>query len=125
MDGVIKDMGIVTKRKYIIIIAILIIIGGVLINMLIIGKVKDISSVDVSEIEVTDTYVSANVHFATSADVMNSYTYRIENDVLYIKIKSVLIGGLKKSSINIKGDFSLLQKIVLEDKEKQRIIWEK
>ena len=45
---------------------------------------------------------------------------------MYIKIRSVLVGlGLGKQNVEIKDDFSALQKIVLEDKEKEKVIWER
>lgn len=61
----------------------------------------------------------------TSADIMWNYSYRIENDIMYVKIKSILVGGLGKPNVEIKGDFSSLQKIVLEDNKNEKVIWEK
>ncbi|HHV98844.1 MAG TPA: hypothetical protein GXX36_04610 [Clostridiaceae bacterium] len=56
---------------------------------------------------------------------MWNYSYRIENDIMYVKIKSILVGGLGKPNVEIKGDFSSLQKIVLEDNKNEKVIWEK
>ena len=56
---------------------------------------------------------------------MSNYSYRLEGDTLYIEIKSVLVGGIGKANVEIFGDFSSLRKVVLEDNNNKKTIWEK
>lgn len=105
---------------------ILLILGGIALKFYVIGHVGDVSAVIVKNIEVTDKRVSFDLYFATSADIMNWYTYRLIDNTLYIKLRSVIAGGISfKNRVNIKGDFSLLQQVILEDNKKQRVIWTK
>lgn len=116
------------KKRVILItvVAAIIFVGGVLaLNFFAFGKVKDISSIGVQDLSVTSEKVFFSPVFMTSSDIMSEYSYRIEGDTMYIKIKSVLVGGLSKPNVDIEGDFFAIEKIVLEDKEKQKVIWEK
>ena len=94
-------------------------------NLFVFGKAKDVSSVGVQDLSVTSEKVSFSPVFITSADIMSKYSYRVDNDIMYIRIKSVLVGGMGKRNVEIHGDFSSLQKIILEDDEKEKVIWEK
>ena len=116
------------KLRLIIILglSVIIFLGVVFaLNLFVFGKVKDVSSIGMQNLSVTDDKVLFSPVFMTSADIMSGYSYRIENDIMYIKIKSVLVGGFGKSNVEIKGDFSKLQKVILEDKENEKVIWEK
>lgn len=53
------------------------------------------------------------------------YSYRMGNDIMDIKIKSVLAGGVGKKNIEIIRDFSTWQKMVPEDTENEKAIWER
>lgn len=63
---------------------------------MIIGKVQRAYTVAVTDIKMTDNNFSMNFLFATSADVYTGCSYRVLNYTLYIKIRSVLVGGLGK-----------------------------
>lgn len=109
-----------------VILAVIILVGGVItLNLFVLGKVKNVSSIGVKDLSVTNEKVFFSPVFMTSADIMSKYSYRMDNDIMYIKIKSVLVGGVGKKNIEIIGDFSALQKIVLEDTENEKIIWER
>ena len=115
------------KKKLIIIFpAAIILFGGVsILNLFVFGKVKEVSSIGIQDLSVTNETVSFSPVFMTSADIMGSYSYRLENNTMYIKIKSVLAGGIGKSKVEIKGKFSTIKKIVLEDKENEKVIWDR
>ena len=122
MKKILKIIAIIVA---IIITIIAISIGISALKIFIIGDVKDVSSVGAAKIEVNDKHIFFYVVFGTSADVMSTYSYRIVDDVVYIKMRSAIVGVLEKSSVNIKGDFSSINKIILEDKEEEKVIWEK
>ena len=110
----------------VVVLAIIILVGGIIaLNLFVFGKVKDVSSIGVQNLSVTSEKVSFSPVFMTSADMMSKYSYRVDDGVMYIKIKSVLVGGIGKENVEINGDFSTLQKIILEDKENEKVIWEK
>jgi len=115
--------------KYIILsvfLIILIIISSFCLYVFVIGKVKDVSTYFPQDLLVTAEKITFTPMFATSADMMNHYSYRVKDDVMYIKIKSVLVGGLGvKNDVIIYGDFAGLEKIMLEDNVKNRLIWGK
>ena len=110
----------------VLLLAIVLLTGGITAsNLFITGKVKIVSNIGAQNLSVTDEKVFFTPIFATSADVMSGYSHRFDENILYVKIKSVLVGGFGKKNVKIKGDFSSLQKIMLEDKTDQKIIWEK
>lgn len=92
----------------------------------VIGKVQETYSVAVTDIKMTDNNFLMKFLFVTSADVYKGYSYRVLNDTLYIKIRSVLVGGLgKPSEISINGDFKNINEVIIEDETSQKVIWPK
>jgi len=109
----------------VIVTVIVVAVGGLALKFFVIGAVKKVSEIFVQDVTVTDERVFFSPVFCTSADVMSRYAHRTENNILYIKIYHVLVGGWSKSHVDIKGDFSNLQRIVLEDTENEKVIWER
>ena len=99
---------------------------AVLIGLFLIGSVKDVDSVGVRECEVSARKIEVSFEFSSSADVMSSYSHRIKDGSVYIRMRSVLVGVLPiKTEIEIKGDFSDIEKVYFEDNGKSKLIWEK
>ena len=72
------------------------------------GKTKEISTYGVQDLLVTNEEITFHPVFMTSADVMNWYTYRAKDGIMYIKIRSVLAGVIRQKPVLIRGDFSKL-----------------
>ena len=94
------------------------------LNTFVIGKTKEISTYGVQNLLVTSEEITFNPAFMTSVDVMNWYSYRIKDGIMYIKIRSVLVGVISQKSVVLKGDFSKLEKIMVIDNRNKKIIWE-
>jgi len=110
----------------IIIVAIILVISIIPLKYFVIGKIQDVKTFAINNLSVTSDKIFFNFRILTSADVIRNYSYRIENHVIYIKFTSVIVGILGSfQKVEIEGDFSTLQKIILEDKENERVIWER
>ena len=108
------------------ILAIIIVIGVVVaLNFYVFGEVPDVSTIAVLDLSVKPKKVSFTPVFMSGANIMGGYLYQVKDDIMYITIRSVLVGGVGKESVEITGDFSTLQKIVLDDKKTEKIIWER
>ena len=98
----------------------------IFLNIFIIGRVKEVSTIGIRDLYVTNEKVSFSMIFSTSADTMSKYSYRIENNIMYIKIRSVLVGIIGISdNVEIEGDFIDIEIIILEDNDGKKIIWDK
>ena len=116
--------------------AIIITITTLIWNNFINGKVMDVSNIKIEFLQdftVTDKKVFFRLGFFPDSapfhgEVMSKYWYRIENDIMYIKIKTVNSGFNEilgfPDDIDIEGDFSTLQKIILKDNKNEKVIWE-
>ncbi|MCL2150258.1 MAG: hypothetical protein FWH51_04965 [Dehalococcoidia bacterium] len=118
------------RRVHLVIIAVILLIIltviALALNVFVFGQIKDISLVGARDVYVSSEKISLYITFGSSADTMSGYSYRIKDDIMYIKIKHVIVGIVNKPNVEIIGDFSTLQKIVLEDNDgKQKVIWEK
>ena len=115
-----------TRKLFFAIFAIILLAGSIIVvKPFLFEKVKTVSSIAAVDLTVTDETVFFHPLFMTSADVMSHYSYRIENDIMYIKIKSVLVGVIPLRNVEIKGDFTSLQTIMLEDDSDQKMIWKR
>ena len=117
------------KIRIIVIIALAIVILTVMIiymKFFVFGKTLDISQIVILTLSITSERVAFNHMIMSSAEIMSWYSYRIDENTMYIRMRTVLVGGIIfKGMVEINGDFSDLEKVVLEDGVRQRVIWEK
>lgn len=106
--------------------AIIIIIGGgiILFNVFASGKVLRAQSLGYSDITVSTSSVSGNISSSTSADKFSKFTYRIEDNNLYITVYGGVLSGGWDGGIHIEDDFSELYSIYLADTTTTRLIWQ-
>ena len=107
------------------IIAIIIILTA-LIKLFLIGRVMYTSSSFSEEQTVESQSVSLKYGTTNSMYAFRGYSYRTENNCLYIKIYGVFPSFIFKDgngTIKINGDFSKLEKIYFEDSNEKKLVW--
>ena len=110
----------------IILVSFIAFVGLVSLKLFIIGKVEEVPSIKVEDLTITENRVYFSSWFFSSATVMGGYSYKVKDDTMYIRIRSVIVGVVRKPYIvDIHGDFSSLTKVVLEDRNIKRTIWTK
>ena len=117
------------KKTLVILLIILLVIflvAGILaLKTFVVGRVMPVSFLGYDNLSVTDEKVFFQPWLLSSAHVMSTYSYRVEDDVMYIKMKIVLVGVMSQSQVvDISGDFSTLRKIAVMDNEEERV-WER
>ena len=112
--------------KVLAIIAI-VILSFLLLRFTVFGWVMRVSQWYPESINVTDDGVTMDLFkLPTSTNYLNDYSYRIKDDILYIKARQNASGIIFKDSVNIKRDMSKINKIVREgSSEDVDLIWER
>ena len=107
---------------------IALIVGGFLGSILLTENVMRVERITIYETKVESSNVSISGGFRQdSALAYKGYKHRIADNTLYITIYEVLVSNHYRSGnfdIILSGDFSALQKIILEDSQSERVIWE-
>lgn len=108
---------------------VVVLFGAIALKVFVIGEVKDVNSIYVNNVNVEDTLVQFDMTTPSSADVYQRYGCRTEGDCLYVKIHTVIAGGLGSRSfeqhLKITGEFGQINKIYLEDGVNKKFIWER
>jgi len=121
-------------RKKLIIFAgialvIILIIGVFAVKSFIIGDTIRPDAIGLIRVDASDFQIKFSGDFVLeSAKAYKNYSYRIEEDVMYIKVYGALVSTFHKSGhfdIVIDGDFSTITTIYLEDNNDKQLIWEK
>ena len=111
-----------------VILAIVIfIVAAFVLKLFVIGDTQDVNSLTIHNLSASSEKLFFNFRIPlSSANVVRSYKYRISDDILYIELTSVIVGIFRPlHTVEIEGDFSAINKVMLEDNENKRLIWEK
>lgn len=110
-----------------ILFVILITIGGFGMKSFFIGEVIRPGAIGLINTSVRNDSVQVSGTFVLeSSKAYKDYSYRIDGNNLYIKIYGVLVSPFHRYgsfNINIKGDFSIIKHIYLENDKEQNCIW--
>lgn len=104
-------------------------VSAIALKVFVIGEVKNISTLHVKNISVTESEVEFDIVTSSSADIFKDYSYRTQGDKMYIKIHTVLAGGIGSKPFDrhlvIKEDLAPIHQILVEDNIDNRVIWER
>ncbi len=94
------------------------------------GMYVDTATIGIKNIKVSEENISIEGFTTSSATGFSKYTYYIQNDNLYLKLKYSLV-----NKVNSEGDFNLtihepsaqIRKIFIQGRDQldQRLVWEK
>ena len=101
--------------------------GCLYVNLTLVGKIMPVDRITVFKTELIEEGVRIELNFLMDSSlVYRKCRYRVVDDVLYVKIYSALHSPFFQRadvSVLIKGDFSTIQRVVLEDNNQSRTIW--
>ncbi|WP_391121876.1 hypothetical protein [Psychrobacillus sp. L3] len=94
------------------------------------GMTQDVEWLGVNNVDVSEDTIVINAFNPNSGDMITGYDYTTEDKTVYVKLRGTLVNRLgnsiPKDNIVINGNFSNIDKIVLQGKSNQRkIIWNK
>lgn len=91
---------------------------------------EDVNWLNINHVEISEDTIRLDAWNPNSGEMVTGYDYTVKDKTVYIKLRGTIINSLGKSlnsdSITINGDFSAINKIVLQGKMKQyKTLWNK
>ena len=118
----------IIKIVWITLVVIALIIFALYINLFVFGNVRGVDATFVTEIAVSDAKIELLVETTNSSAGYKGYKYEKIGNTVEIRILEVLVSDKYPNgggSINIKGEFSDIDTILIIDNDNKKEIWTK